>query len=514
MAAKKKRLAQKAVANTSRDYFLSDYRHTLFPLTTTYFLVDRHFEEIKSYLYKKVLDKATADYHFLPRQRCYAAKRGHHLRRTVKLDPVAEFFIYDVVYRNRKSFRKDHRTNRRSFGYRFDGSLPESPAQAYGTFKKEVADAKRKYGFTLSLDVATYFNGIYHHDLVRCVRDLNWPDADVEALGTFLREANSGRSIDCLPHGLHPCKVLGSEFIRFVDNSYQLRAELLLRFLDDIYLFSDEEGLITADLLTIQELLGERGLSLNESKTSGVSGHHLEMQAVVDLVKAELLHLRRDQVVGSGVDDDDFQDDDEDGDDNDTESTEALTGEQVEYLLSLINSPDVEESDAELVLSLLHDHGEEVLPRMVDVLRRFPGLTKNVYNYARLTSDRDGLDDLILAFLTEWPTATEYQLFWLVKLAEDFLGKSRKIGDILTRAFEHPKATIISRAKVLEIADNRFGLPELREERLRGGRSDWEAWAAAAGTRGLKAASRNHVLSYFANGSQINWLVSECLRRA
>lgn len=199
----------------------------------------------------------------------------------------------------------------------------------------------------------------------------------------------------------------------------------------------------------------------------------------------------------------------EDGEDYD----QSLSGEQVDYLLSLINSPDVEEADAELVLALLRDHGEEVLPKMLDVLRRFPGLTKSIYNYARFAVDRDGLDDLILAFLKDAPLATEYQLFWLSKVAEDFLRKSTKLGEMLTRAFEHPNSTIISRAKILEIPDKRFGLPELREERLRGGRSDWEAWAAAAGLRAMKPAAKNHLLSYFANGSQINWLISECLRK-
>lgn len=491
--------------NTAQNYFLGDYRHTLFPLSTTSLLVENHAEELKAHIYKKVLDASVVDYHFLPQQRCYAAKRGYHLRRTVKLDPIAEFFVYDVVYRNRKSFRRDHRPNRKSFGYRFQSGIPESPSQAYGSFKNAVIQARSKFKFTLSLDVATYFNSIYHHDLVNCVREIGWPDTDVDALGTFLRESNSGRSIDCLPHGLHPCKALGSEFLRFVDNSFQLRSDLLLRFLDDIYLFTNSEDLLNADLLTIQALLGERGLSLNESKTFEVSADQVEMQGAIDAIKADLLSLRRTQVIGSGG---------LEGDNDDEGESQGLSDEQVDYLLTLINSPDVEESDAELVLSLLRDHGEEILPRMVHVLRRFPGLTKNIYNYARFAADRDGLDDLILDFLKDSPLATEYQLFWLSKLAEDFLPKSAKLGEILTRAFEHSNSTIVSRAKILEIPDKRFGLPELREEKLRGGRSDWEAWAAAAGLRSMKPAARNHVLSYFANGSQINGLISECLRKS
>lgn len=200
-------------------------------------------------------------------QRCYSAKRGYNLRRTVKLDPVAEFFIYDVVFRNRKSFRADHRTSRQSFGYRFTSGRPEGSNIAYSNYKSAIATARSTYRLTLKADIATYFNSIYHHDLVSTVREIGWADADSEALGQFLREANAGRSIDCLPHGIHPCKVLGSEFLRFVDNSYKLRSSTGLRFLDDIHLFDDSERKLTSDLIALQELLGEKGLSLNDSKT-------------------------------------------------------------------------------------------------------------------------------------------------------------------------------------------------------------------------------------------------------
>lgn len=364
----------------------------------------------------------------------------------MKLDPVAEFFVYDLVYRNRQSFRRDHRPSRRSFGYRFSDGKPQSATEAYGAFKSAIAEARREYKFTLTLDVATYFNSIYHHDLVNSLRG-KWPAVDAEALGLFLRETNAGRSIDCLPHGLHPCKALGAEFLRFVDNSYELQSPLTLRFMDDIHVFANDKDTLTADLLTIQELLGERGLSLNDRKTFEGSAQSPDIAATVDAMKAELLQLRRDLFTTDYA-----------SDEYDEYEREPLSGEQVEYLLSLINSADVEESDAELVLALLRDHGEAVLARMLLVLKRFPGLTKSIYNYSRFAEDLDGLDELILAFLCDSPLATEYQLFWLAKLAEDFLSESASYGEILVRALEHPNSTTISRAKILEIPEHRFYL--------------------------------------------------------
>ena len=487
---------------SSVDYLLGDYGHTLFPLSTTEFLVGKFSATLKDYIDNRILDRTIQDYHFLPQQRCYAAKRGFHLRRTVKLDPVAEFFIYDVVYRNRLKFRADHSATRRSYGFRFSSGQPESLSVAYGEFKKDVAKAKNTYSYTLKLDVASYFNSIYHHDLVNTLRTIGWPDTEVEGLGMFLREIASGRSVDCLPHGLHPCKTLGSEFLRFIDNHFRLKSNYIIRFLDDIYLFADSKDTLVSDMLTIQELLGERGLSLNAAKTLEDDPVHSDIAQKVGRIKGSLLRIRRELIDISG-----------DEVETDVVVKRKLSKKQTDFLLDLIHSPDVEESDAELVLVLLRDHGKEILPQMLGVLKRFPGLTKSVYNFTRFASDRSGLDELILAFLRDSPLATEYQLFWLIKLAEDFLSSSPCYGNVLMAAFDHTNSTGMTNAKVLEIPEQRFGLPELRESRLRAGRSDWEAWASACGTRLTSAASRNHLLGYFANASWINRMIVDCLKQ-
>lgn len=94
----------------TKDYLLLDYTRTLFPLSTTRVLVRHCTEAVLDYVYQKVLNQAEHAHAFLPQARCYAAKSGLHLRRTVKLDPVAEVFIYDLVYRNRHTFQPDVRS--------------------------------------------------------------------------------------------------------------------------------------------------------------------------------------------------------------------------------------------------------------------------------------------------------------------------------------------------------------------------------------------------------------------
>lgn len=430
-----------------------------------------------------------------------SSKQGFHLRRTVQLDPVAEVFIYDLIYRNRLLFRKDFNENRRSFGYRFENGLPVSPTKSFAAFKAAVTETRKQHPFFVKVDVAAYFNSLYHHDIVKWFSELNASEEDVEALGQFLREINSGRSVDCLPHGIHPCKLIGSEFLKFVDNSMKLYCKTSLRFMDDIYLFADSLSEINADLVTVQQLLGEKGLSLNPSKTSySYEDSQSELADQIDAIKVGLLRMRRVFIEVSGMEV-------EIGDDDES----ALSEEQTEYLLTVLKDPDIEESDAEMVLVLLRDHWDDVISRLDEFLKRFPGLSRNVYHFAKYGEDYEPLAEVVLKFVRDELYATEDQLFWMAKIAEDFLASTTRYRDILIALYQHQNATTISRAKILEIPEHRYGMPEMREEHLRVGKSDWLAWAAAVGCRAATKISRNHSLIYFGKASSMNKLIADCV---
>jgi len=99
----------------------------------------------------------------------------------------------------------------------------------------------------------------------------------------------------------------------------------------------------------------------------------------------------------------------------------------------------------------------------------------------------------------------------LGKLVEDSLLATPSAGNLLLALYESDAATKISKAKILEIPESRFGMVELRSEQLKTGQSDWLSWAATVGTRGQKKASGNHVLKYFCTGSEMNHIIGSCI---
>lgn len=122
--------AATTVENTL-SFYLEDYPKTLFPLDTNRELIQRGEAEIKEFI-KKCLDDDEEAFAFAPQKRVYASKSGGYLRRTVKLDIVAEYYLYDVIFRNRKRFRKPHKEARTHYGYRFDSGSPIAATNAYG----------------------------------------------------------------------------------------------------------------------------------------------------------------------------------------------------------------------------------------------------------------------------------------------------------------------------------------------------------------------------------------------
>jgi hypothetical protein len=143
---------------------------------------------------------------------------------------------------------------------------------------------------------------------------------------------------------------------------------------------------------------------------------------------------------------------------------------------------------------------------------KFPNLSKRVFYFCKNISDKSGLAQLIEKHIDNAVIITEEQLFWFGKMAEEYLSSTQEYSNILVKLLEHRYATDISKSKILETAEQRFGLPDIREENLRVGKADWLAWSSAIGTRGMSKNNRNHLLKYFSNVSQMNFLIASAVR--
>lgn len=484
------------------EFYSTDYRRTLFPMTTNRYLIENGQDEIAEFL-SRCLNPEQEAFSFRSQTRVYAGKPGFHLRRTVKLDPVAEYFIYDLVLRNRTRFRAPFHEHKKHFGYRFQDGEPLNPSGSFRGYKGAIAAYRDQFRYSLSFDVAAYFNSIYHHDLVSWLSRVGAPEQDYQAFGQFLREINSGRSVDCLPQGIYPTKMIGNDFLRFIEQFHGLRSNAIVRFMDDFVLFSDSRRDLRHDFITIQRLLGEKGLSLNPNKTSDGVRENVELEDAIEDIRIQLLQRRRVVIT------------DYDGiPDEEVEVEQDLSEEEMEFLRGLLQQDDIEEEDAELVLALMAEHAEEALDRLADIARRFPHLFKNIHSFCLEAGDEEAIAEFVLELLRDNDAMIyEFQIFWLTHILEDRLLNTTSAAEIIDRLNNHPNATSISRAKLLEIPDLRYGLVELRDTHLGAGQSDWLSWSSAVGHRALNKIDRRHRLGYFAKASNYNKLVFDIVSK-
>jgi hypothetical protein len=488
------------------DFLKADFTATLFPLKTNLLVAERHEKEISDYIYQKILDEKQMGDNFLPQQRVYATKPRGHLRRTVKLDPLAEYFLYDVTHRNKAIFRTEVSNARRSFGYRFRGGTHISVHDAYKEFKLCMAENNAKFKHNLQFDIASYFNCLYHHDIS------HWfaarPDVssvDSNALGRYFREINSGRSVDFLPHGIYPTKMIGNEFLKVVDLHAQLKSSVLVRFMDDFTLFDDDSDVLRQDFLRIQQLLGQFGLNVNPGKTFYNKSIGDVEETLSELHKALIQIVGEFQEVPSAS-----------GTDLvlvENEVATNLTNEEANALLEFLRDDSLEEADADLILVFLRSHSASILEHLPLLLRKFPNLTKHIHSVCSTVSEKVELAEVLLKHLKTETFFLEYQLFWLACIVEDYLIGHGCYGEVLMRIFDLTQDSKIARAKVLEIPEQGFGFKEIRGDFLKTGQSDWLSWTSAMGTRSLKAAERNHVLDYFSKGSPLNYLIAGCAKK-
>jgi hypothetical protein len=162
----------------------------------------------------------------------------------------------------------------------------------------------------------------------------------------------------------------------------------------------------------------------------------------------------------------------------------------------------------------MQDHSSDVFEYLPTMLRNFPGLAKRIYHFCSKFPDKHEVAEIVLKYVQGHTQITEFQLFWFGMMVEDYLRKTPKAGSLMMSIYEHADATDIVKAKILEIPEKRFGMPDLREEQLRSGHSDWLAWAAAIGSRVHAKGQRNQILKYFRKSSKMNKLIGDFVEAA
>lgn len=469
---------------TLLDFIREDNTKGLFPLMSNVLFIKNGEGELRDYINKKIFDPKNEGASFIPSPVVYALKDSLHLRKTLQLDPVATFYIYDFVLRNCKYFAKTPETDRAIYGYAFENSSPINPHKQYHRFRKKKYELKKKYKYFVQVDIANCFNSFYHHDIVSFISSIiSQPES--AQIGQFLREGNAGRTVNCFPQGIYPAKVIGNFFLRFIENSRELESSSIIRFLDDIFLFDNSYAILERDVIKMQSIIGKYALALNAEKTKFGSKAADFEERKLDEIKKSLLK-KREEV--------------KDYDESEKDKFVELEVEEIEYLESLINQRNVTEEDVELALSLLKEDKDQA-HRLTDlVLNKYPNLIKSLYTLINDIDDEGQIWETLIKKIND-DSIPEYELFWITRAIIDLYEFNGKSAEILLKIFYHPSATTIVRSAILELTENDYGLFELKDTYLKDSPSGIQAASAVAGLTRLEKAKRNQIYKYAGKAS-------------
>ena len=336
------------------------------------------------------------------------------------------------------------------------------------------------------IDVFNCFNSFYHHNIV------TWITSEIDAasgarFGQFLREINSGFSVGCFPQGLYPAKALGNAYLSFIEKSRNLKAQYIIRFLDDIFLFSNSHQDLARDLVTVQHLLDNHHLALNDSKTLlGERGTTFDEHRL-DAIKKRLVQ-KREKAPRNYFEDEESE---EQEDPND-----QLSYSEIEYLMELITENRVAQEDVELALSLLRHHPPALDPILEQVTSSAPHLVRKLHRFIGQRKNDSGVWSTISAQIREGSILDEYDLFWYAKILIDYFDFNQNIADRLIQIYQHPRATTPVKALILETSNLNHGFAEFKVEELRSNPGPICMASILLGLKDLEKSRRNQLFKY------------------
>ena len=110
----------------------------------------------------------------------------------------------------------------------------------------------------------------------------------------------------------------------------------------------------------------------------------------------------------------------------------------------------------------MRNHANKVEKRLPLLVETYPHLIKNVHGFCAHVFNKEIIGELILTNIRKSTVMMEFELFWFAVMLEDYLMETSYASSIISSLFNHKSSTSITKAKILEIPDARFGLPELR----------------------------------------------------
>lgn len=237
--------------------------------------------QIKDITVNKLKDIDLGNYQYGSPRRFIIPKGELSYRTATQLDPLDNIILTGIIYEygNKIEERRRSISENKVFGYRFalqeDWSL-YNPNVSWVEFWNKCKEKSSTYKYVVSLDIADFYNQVYHHTLENQLLESSFPNQIKNWIMNLLNNttAKVSRGIPVGPHSTH---ILGEISLIPVDNSLSNRGIDYCRYVDDIVIFCETYNEARAIVYQMAEILDkQQRLILQNQKTRIYEGAEFE----------------------------------------------------------------------------------------------------------------------------------------------------------------------------------------------------------------------------------------------
>lgn len=161
--------------------------------------------------------------------------------------------------------------------YEHSADMFEAHGKSHEKFKDYRAKGTDVYKYCLKMDVASYFESINQHFLINLLHSLDIEKPIIRLLENSLLSWSQMNSSSIL-QGHFGSDILGNFYLTNIDYFFKMNDYDYCRFVDDIYVFSDDKNKLHELLIEICSKVRKQGMFLNESKTGVAKSDDIVIQ--------------------------------------------------------------------------------------------------------------------------------------------------------------------------------------------------------------------------------------------
>ena len=238
-------------------------------------------KELEDQSSSKIASFDLSDLTFGPARRFIVPKDDLSYRTATQLDPLNSIILTALIYKfgNLIEEKRRPKEEKTVFSYRFspnsDGQLYDS-TNSWNDFWVNCHKLSKTYKYAVILDIADFYNQIYHHSLENQLIGAGLPNQAIKWLvglcGSLSAKVSRG-----VPVGPHASHLLAEAVLSPVDNTLSHQGVIFCRYVDDIILFAKSETEARSLILKIAKTLDkQQKLSLQRHKTKILSSNDFQ----------------------------------------------------------------------------------------------------------------------------------------------------------------------------------------------------------------------------------------------